>query len=307
MKPHFIGDVHLGKKFETGVPLHRRGDRERMVFEQFLQELQVECDLNVQVGDLFDKFYVPYTVVWQAAQAYIQAAKSGRTYIVMRGNHDASRDVDRVSAFQIFKGLVEPHGVIVVSDEPVRYFEYAFIPWHPFATAEEQVTHFEHILRGAKIAVGHWDVVMGDTNRLPAEALLELGIERAITGHDHLARELKIADLPVTVTGSMQPYSHSEDPDGKLYVTRTLADLDDVTNKCVRLLLGPDEVLDEMPDCLQLQIRRGASNDVDLGDVDFEEFDLHALYSQAANEVGLDKAFAGRVLTKLEEARAARG
>ena len=31
----FIGDVHLGRKFRTGVPLDRRGELEELFFKEF--------------------------------------------------------------------------------------------------------------------------------------------------------------------------------------------------------------------------------------------------------------------------------
>jgi hypothetical protein len=306
MKTHLLGDCHLGKKFDNGCPLHRRGDREKMQFDQFVAELEVACDLHIQVGDLFDRYVVPYSVVYRTAMAYRAAAKVNpdTTYVVLRGNHDASRDADRVSAFQLFAELVRPFGVEVVDEQPLTIADHVFIPWHPFITAAEMI---DKIVGTPKIAVGHWDIVQIGDNSLPAAALRDLGIERAITGHDHLKRDLVLQGLPVHVTGSMQPFSHAEDPDGILYVTTTLAELGDVTDKCVRLVLAHDEILDEAIDCLQLQIVRGGVDDVDLGDVDFEAFDLATLFEQAREEVGLDEAFGGVVLKKLDEARAERG
>lgn len=34
-----LGDVHLGRRFTQGVPLHRRGEREALVLAQFAAEL----------------------------------------------------------------------------------------------------------------------------------------------------------------------------------------------------------------------------------------------------------------------------
>ena len=53
MTLQLIGDVHAGKKFEAGVPLHRRGDRERMQIEQFRAELAAVTGPVVQAGDIF--------------------------------------------------------------------------------------------------------------------------------------------------------------------------------------------------------------------------------------------------------------
>lgn len=302
MRVHLIGDVHLGKKFENGVPLHRRGHREKMQFEQFLVNLDVPCDLNIQMGDIFDKMYVPYNVIWAAAQAYIERAGNGTTYVVMRGNHDASRDADKVSAFDIFAGLVRPHGIIVADEEAVQVGTHVIIPWHPFKTAIEMLPQKMDGLA----AYGHWDIVMGDTNQIPAAEMKARGVIEAYTGHDHNYRHLKIEGLPVTVTGSMQPYSHAEDPDGALYVTLGLKDLDqDLTNKCVRLVLQPGEDLLEPIDCLQLQIQR-LTEETEMEQVEFETFDLLALFNEAVRSVELSEELIPIALSKMEEARATR-
>lgn len=100
-----LGDVHLGKRFKTNVPLHRRGDRERMQWAEFEAHLNdVEAgDVHIQVGDLFDEAIVPYGVIYRAAQTYARSAMLHPmvTYILYRGNHDASRDVEKVTAFQM--------------------------------------------------------------------------------------------------------------------------------------------------------------------------------------------------------------
>src|SRR3546814_19137811 len=60
------------------------------------------------------------------------------------------------------------------------------------------------------------------------------------SGHYHLPGEYEVDGHTVVCTGSMEPYSHAEDPSGDLYVTLTLAELearDDLHDKCVRVLL----------------------------------------------------------------------
>lgn len=305
IKVHFIGDVHLGKKFEHGVPLHRRGDREKMQFDHFLRELNEPCDLSIQAGDLFDRFFVPYTVVYNAAMAYRAAAQAnpGTTYVVMRGNHDASRDADKVSAFQVFAGLVRPFGIIVADDEAVEIGAHVIIPWHPFKTAIEMLPAD----LTDKVAVGHWDIVMGDDNQIPAAEMKARGAIHAFTGHDHNARDLEIEGLKVTVLGSMQPYSHAEDPNGDLYVTIGLSEAcGDFRTKCVRLILEGDEVLDFSIDCLQLQVGRNKAEAVDLGEVQFEAFDFNEMFNQAAEQVGLSVGMSSKAMEKLELERSAR-
>lgn len=300
---HVLGDVHLGKKFQHGVPLHRRGEREAMQWLQFEQDLEVPCDYHVQMGDLFDATYVSFSVIYQTAMAYRAARRRNpnRVYVILRGNHDASRDADKVSAFQIFTEMVRPFGIVVVDDDPVEIADLCFIPWHPFKTAEEMLP----MSLTGMTCFGHWDVVMGGTNQLPAAEMKARGAVKAYTGHDHNARDLTMDGLPVRVTGSMQPYSHAEDPTGQLYVTITLADVGgDFKDKCVRLVLQPGEVLDEPIDCLQFQVQRAGQEDVDMGEVQFETFDLQQLFHAAVLEVGLSEEMAEIAYSKLEEERA---
>lgn len=298
-----LGDAHLGKKFEHGVPLHRRGDRERLQIEQFWYELDTVCDVNLQVGDLFDKMFVPYTIINQAYEAYRDAIirNPSTTYVVLRGNHDGSRDADVISAFQIFTKMVRPLGVVVVDDEAQQLGDAMIVPWHPFKSALEMLPED---LTGLTI-YGHWDIVMGDTNQIPAAEMKARGALAAFTGHDHNARVMEIEGLPVTVVGSMQPYSHGEDEEGLLYVTLTLAELDglDVRDKCVRLVLDHDEVLEFPVDCLQLQVQRGKAESVGLEVVEFEDFDFGSLYDQAVLEVGLSSDFAKLARAKFDALR----
>ncbi|MFN4091656.1 MAG: exonuclease SbcCD subunit D [Brevundimonas sp.] len=295
----YLGDVHLGKKFEANVPLHRRGDREKMQWAQFLQELEGEGPL-VQVGDLFDKPVVSNAVVFETARA-LKAAQQKRPIALLRGNHDASRDSSRVSSFQILTELVRPYGVIVADEEPVAFHGVTLIPWSPWKTAEEMVTEYPH--RFEKTVAGHWDVVMGGSNQIPSAELKTLGVETAITGHDHNARTLEMDGLEVIVTGSMQPYSHSEDATGQLYITLTLDQIDqDLRDKCVRLVLAPGEELLEPIDCLQLQVTRATQEEVELDQVEFDAFDLRNLFDQACEKTGLGD-LKETVFKKLEEER----
>ncbi len=219
----YLGDTHLGKKFEANVPLHRRGDREKIQWDGFLAALDQSNEPLIQVGDIFDKAVVSNTVVWATAQALRRAA-TRRPIALLRGNHDASRDSSRVSSFQILTELVRPFGVVVADEEPVSFHGVCLIPWSPWLNATEMVEKHADIIRLSNTVVGHWDVVMGDTNQLPATVLLALGVTTAITGHDHNARELEIDGLKVIVTGSMQPYSHGEDAAGVMYETRAAED-----------------------------------------------------------------------------------
>lgn len=303
----FIGDVHAGKRFETGVPLHRRGDRERMVLAQFKEELFSGSGPVVQAGDIFDKPVISTTVLMEVAMALREAAKI-RPVAILRGNHDASRDSSRVSSFAILTELVRPYGVVVADEKPVVWYDVCLIPWSPWLTAKEMVENHTDLIGSVDTVVGHWDVVMGDSNQLPAAELLALGVKTAVTGHDHNGRKLDMDGLRVIVTGSMQPYSHGEDPNGRMYVTLQPSEIEaagDLTNKCVRILLEPGEEFNEQIDCLQLTRTRAKVEEQELEAVEFEAFDFNALLDKACEQTGL--TIKDQVVRKFEEERAKSG
>jgi len=269
-----LGDPHLGRKFETGVPLHRKGEREHMQRQTFIDALmEATADVHVTMGDLFDKFIVPPEVVLFAAHTYMAAAERNPNtiYVVLRGNHDVSRNRDKASSWDIFCALVDQHpNVWAVDDVPASYENLLFIPYDPF-----NYDHLEeHLADGIDTAFGHFDVVdFGGHNVAPTELLASHGIKTLINGHDHLARELVRDEVRIVVTGSMQPYTHAEDKTGDLYVTVSLDDLGtlDLRDKNVRVLLKAGETLPTDLDCLSLTAKRVASDETET--VDTTEFD----------------------------------
>src|SRR6266404_1049405 len=190
---HTIGDPHLGKVFRNGVPLHRRGQREASVWRDFEKALDVDCDISVTMGDLLDKRVVAPEVVLRAATLYRQAALNypETEFVVLRGNHDASRDADQRSSFDLFSAIVaDIKNLTVVAEDVVTMgSDYLFVPWHPFRTAAEMVA----MPRGDfKAVMGHWDIrdFGGEnTNLIPIELLKEM-TDTVYSGHDHTPQEL---------------------------------------------------------------------------------------------------------------------
>lgn len=287
-----LGDPHLGRRFKTGVPLHRIGDREKAQLNEFRDRLWVnEAELHVNMGDLFDRYIVPPEVVMYAADVYheVSAALPETTFIVLRGNHDVSRDTSRRSSFDLFTQLVRSvPNIIVVDEEPLVWGSYGFVPYTPFQPTSELVDTLPDKL---KAVFGHWDVQdWGGDNVIPTQLLADKKIKLAITGHDHLARQEKRHGVDIIVTGSMQPFSHAEDPEGDWYVTCTLDELDPgaVKNKNVRILLREGETLPDDLDCLSLTAKR-VTDDQDETSIDTSEFeglDLGAMLAKALD--GLD-------------------
>lgn len=274
-----LGDPHLGKVFRTGVPVHRQGERERLVWEDFTQQLDPSGALiHVCMGDLFDKTIVPPETILRAADNYLSAAHSFPSvlFVVLMGNHDVSRDTEKKSAFDVFTALVSGQtNIKVVRDEPLIETGFGFIPYSPFRGTEDLVRELPD---GLEAVFGHWDVVdFGGDNVIPTELLAEKGITTAYTGHDHLARELTRHGVDIHVVGSMQPYSHAEDATGDWYVTLEMQDLPeyDLKDKCVRILLKEGEVLPTDLDCLAITAKRvNADAQEEVDTTDFDNFDL---------------------------------
>lgn len=278
-----LGDPHLGRRFITGVPLHRRGEREMKQRLQFEDSLYSGTGDHICLGDLFDSFTVPNSVVLSTAFAYIQAATSQRKrrFFIIEGNHDVSRDTGKTSSFDVFKALVSHiENIVVVSEAAVVDQGRAFFPYHPFKTAKEIVEEVAHL--DYDVAYGHWDVVdFGGSNVVPVEALR---CDWIVTGHDHVRRSLTRGGSTIRVWGSMQPYSHAEDPDDQMYVTLDLEELDelDLTDMNVRLRLRPGEEPPTDLDCLSLTFLRVAEDAAEVVDMsEFESVDIEQQLAKA--------------------------
>lgn len=289
---YILGDPHLGRQFIHGVPLHRRGEREHMVWDQFVKELNVEAKIHVCMGDLFDKPFVSYDLIVDTAQVYIKTAQKNpnTTYIIMKGNHDYFRDLTRISAFDLFSLLVtEQLNIHIVDDEVVEYGEFAFVGYSVKYQAEDL---WADIMPEVTTVFGHWDVTDygGDNhNLIPTKRFAELGITRAYTGHIHKADTFERDGVEVVVVGSMQPYAHGEETNDDLYVTLTLEQLNDadpdyLKRRCVRVLGIPDNPVD----CLQLTIKRSETADNRIPTATIGDFDFETLFTEAFADVPED-------------------
>jgi len=270
-----IGDPHLGKDFDNGTPEHRKGERATRQMAQFIEELSVEADYVVQVGDLFDNPYVSRSVVVSAAQAALGAAERSpeTTFIHMAGNHDKPRNLNAVGAWTLFARMVQyrlPN--LYVATYPMQLGCVAVFPWEWDKTAKQQVQDFEPMYddnpRHVEVVVGHWDLELfgdDDSHLAPTQEMQQVFGKntRFASGHFHVPGTYKVHGIPVQCTGSMQPYSHGEDPEGKLYLTLTLQEFESMKpealrDKCVRVMLPQGEVLPDV-DCLALTHKRIAA------------------------------------------------
>ena len=307
-----LGDPHLGKAFVNGVPLDRRGEREQQQWYDFQLSLHdVEnADMHVNMGDIFDKMIVSPNVTLDAALEYIQAAQEHPdvTYVILRGNHDGSRDADQRASFDLFKAIVEPERNILVVDQPGTCSNLGFVPWDPFKSAAELTRALGDDPLDA--IFGHWDLdSFGDEqapNLVPVGELLKR-TDTVFNGHVHLpetryydtdghpVKSPQEAALTLHNVGSMQPYTHAEDRSGERYVTLTLDQLQEtdpagLRDKCVRVLLQPGEELPGDLECLQLTGKpvseRDDTEDPNI-EVEPQAFDFTQLFRKAFAQQGV--------------------
>jgi DNA repair exonuclease SbcCD nuclease subunit len=304
-----IGDPHLGRRFINGVPLHRRGEREQQVRQEFirrLNDLPEDAWLVGVMGDLFESFVVPPEVELFAADEVRAAAEKHPdvVYVFLRGNHDASRNLGLKSSFDVFCDLVKGcHNVITVRS-PLVWEHCGFVPWDPFATAEEQVAAlgdgpFDEVF-------GHWDLESfgGDThNLMPREALKKI-TTRVSTGHIHKRHMIQDGALSIEVVGSMLPYAHGEDADDEASPTYVTLNLDELSkldmaslkDKCVRVLLRPGESIPDDLDARQILKRPYTDiTEQEVAKVEIEAFDFKALFIEEMNKQNVS----GHVQTKI--------
>ena len=279
-----IGDPHITRKFEFGVPLPRKGEREASLFADFKNRLyQGDERIVIMVGDLFERPICSLKDLFNTANIILDAAQSQpqRLFFMMCGNHDISPQRDNPGAFDILKlfdGML--HNLFIVN-KPMVYEKIAFLPWEWERISEEQLDDLEG--ESFDVAVGHWDLVSYDehhTDHLcPAEKLVQMGAESLYSGHWHIAGDYKVEGHTVHCTGSMQPMTHAEDPESKLYVTMSLedyekADPETLKDKYVRVVAPEGAEVDSLENCLGFKVQRAAteSGEEDRYDVEIGEF-----------------------------------
>lgn len=302
-----IGDPHLGKKFVEGVAPHRRGEREKEQMEHFRRELNTPgVDMNVMMGDIFDSFLVSVDILVETFSAYLTAAMLHPEviFVLVRGNHDVSRDAERFSSFDILREmLAQLPNVIVVEDAQVITSKsgdkFLFFGYSAFTSATDMVVGMfadGKVSGGDRFvaAFGHWDADSfgNDFNLAPVEALKHL-TDVAYSGHVHTPYERMIGDFKLVGTGSMQPYTFAEDPSGEIYVTDTLdnveknlqADPNFYANRCLRVLLEPGQVPPAV-ECRQLSVKTSAVTE-EIQEVRSEQFELAVVFRDHFVELGL--------------------
>lgn len=311
-KAKLIGDPHLGLKFETHVPLHRRGEREKAQFDKFVAALNTPgVRYNIMVGDLFEHPFVSHGTVVAAAEAFQRAAAAhpNTTFVALAGNHDRSRNTGVTGAWESFAAMVEDRYDNLFSiTEPSVWDDFVFFPWDWSRGAEDQALDliqeytFDPDDR-SRIAVGHWDLKSygGDETHLAPTKVISAMADQIYGGHYHTPGVYRVAGHDVICTGSLEPYSHGEDPDEEIYVTRTLsqvlADPSAFKDKAVRVILAPGEDLPDI-DCLALQPMKAEVEGVEIPEVQMDGFDWDAVLEHELAQVE-DKEVVGFIRERL--------
>lgn len=293
---NFIGDPHLGKNF-GGVPLHRRGEREASQFKQFSDELNSDHDITIMVGDLFDTFTVSNDVLLQTMSIILEAsvANPNKKFIFISGNHDVSRDRNVRGSFEILDFYCCTLGNVMCYTSTfhrvVDDLNILLCPYSEFSSAAEEVSKFSK--EKFDLVVGHWDTleIAGTHNLLPIKQLKNI-TDTVVSGHIHIPYTVKEDNITVYGTGSMQPYSHAEDPAGDLYVTKTvqqieLALLEDpnaFSNKCLRVVIEKGEVVPENINCLQFAVKVVSVSEKEDMEVTLGEFNFDELFRETFKE-----------------------
>ena len=295
----FIGDPHFGRKFNN-VFFHRKGEREKAQLEEFKHQLNEESDVCIMVGDLFDTYIVDNEVLMSVylTLATVAMGNPNKEYLMMLGNHDISRTADVTTSFCILSIMCSNLPNIKFFTKTTKYktnigTEILICPYSEFTTTKDEVAKFKD---GNKVdlAVGHWDTeaIAGEHNLVPLDVLVDM-TDTVVTGHVHTAEMKQIGNLKFYRTGSMLPYAHSEDPQEKIYVTRTIEQAQEELasnpnvyhNKCLRLVVIEGEELPTEIDCLQLTVKKvQGKNPDDKLEVSMGVFDFKQLFYDSFKE-----------------------
>lgn len=303
-----IGDPHLGKKFNTGVPLHRRGERERNQYAEFKRQLLDTTAPDgktvkavILVGDLFDGFHMSNEVVEATYKIMADAAEQGLItgveYITLMGNHDVTRNLNLTSSFDLLSLMKWSSNVRFVKQVERLLFPSVdriilLCPYDAFRPTSEVFKDYpaptDLGIDKYDYVIGHWDTVSfgNDHNLLPYN--LTSIAKVIVTGHEHNARTFTHDQTQIIVTGSMLPYSFAEDPDEKIYVTKTLKEVLDnpqaFSDKCLKVLLEPGEELPEGIEALQLLPKYVNTEKQEETEVVMGDFDLKAIFESCFKE-----------------------
>lgn len=310
-----VGDPHIGRVFKTGVPLHRLGEREKMVQDQLALELLSNDDTPIIImGDLFDKYSIPDSLVLWLSEVLNEATSWKKIYN-LRGNHCVSKDVNKKGSFDVLERLC-PSVVFVNTSHLISLPQHAgsliLFGYDAFKSAKELAEEIPDNLNYLA-AFGHWDLTAHgeDThNLIPAEVLARKGVTKAYTGHIHKPQQVTLHGVPVTAVGSLQPYAHGEELEGEtLYQTLGKEEVEELLAENenhfedvnIRVLVNSGNTWTvAVPNCLSFQVKVLAVDADDLSDLEvgYEEFSTANILNK--NLVGVSENLTVHIHQRIE-------
>lgn len=309
----FIGDPHLGRNFSIGQLPSRAGEREEIQWASFTKALtnSEQAKLCVIVGDLFDQFQVRLDYVFRACKEIEAAASQYPDGIrVISGNHDLSKEAGRYSSFHVAAAWFrKTPNVKFFYEGPVVEGNLGYCPWHPTKSASQLADELVALSEGRKLnlVVGHWDIESfggSDFNLVPTETLTQI-TDTIVTGHIHQPQTIEDEDMTIHVTGSLEPFTHGEDPEGQLYVTLTLEQYEEdpskYQNKCLRFLLDDGETLPQNLNCLAVTTKKVAGPEDKIEVKLDDSFNLEKIFKQCMTEKNVSENLTASLWAKCQE------
>ena len=97
MKFVHTADTHLGYEITKIAPFHPKGRKKRAetIFDNFVtivnHAIEIEADLFIHSGDLFNKYYIPREILDDLIQPILNLTEAGISVLVIPGNHERSQ------------------------------------------------------------------------------------------------------------------------------------------------------------------------------------------------------------------------
>ena len=292
-----ITDTHIGKKWAANVPLHRRGDREKLQRETFANIL-ANCHEDLyHLGDLFDSWNVSNDDLMFVHHCVDEWSLNNRGCQAnfIAGNHDLSRS-GKISSFEILKELFASRENVhfhVLPDDEVNWFwdpDHNYRLVIPFSYQKSYAEMVKPFLGK------HYTNVYVHADLPDVEALKQLDADHIYSGHLHNLRPNNVVG-GVEFVKSMLPLNHYEAVgtqwDGTLYKTYDCVDQFYVSNagvhdKCVKIRVHENE---EAPnrediDAMQVIIVRAEEEDSKtFEEVELGEFDSRKVFDECMKDV----------------------
>lgn len=240
----FIGDTHFGKRFVRGVPAKYMGYREINMVKEFAAHLRegAKCDYIVIIGDLFDSIRVSNETlyeIYKVLQSFLNRKTVKAKLIIIPGNHDLTKDKDKVSSYFILRTLLnnkfKDHPLftmvfrepLLISLDNLHIYVDAYDPFYEFAPSKG-IPLIESISDNIPLlSIGHWDDIRFNTGYVPSDAIINRS-SYLVSGHIHIPSFYTVNNCSVMYVGSMQPYSFGEDPDGLIYRIYHYSEMDEL-------------------------------------------------------------------------------